>query len=91
MESKYLSVKLVIIDLISYYNTRFLETMENFLMDLSRESLTSTNTSEVETSLNRSFLLSIIYFAFIISFLQLLRYLNLGTELMSLQERLLAQ
>ena len=58
-------------------------------MDLSRESQTSTNTSEVEESFNRSFLLSIRYFAFIISFLQLLHYLNLGTNPMSLQERLL--
>ena len=32
---------------------------------------------------NRSFLLSIRYFAFIISFLQLLHYLNLGTKPLS--------
>ena len=46
-------------------------------MDLSRESQTSTNTSEVEESFNCLFLLSIrhYYFAFIISFLQLLHYL----------------
>ena len=65
-------------------------------MELSRESETSTNTSEVEESVevrntcNRLFLLSIRYFAFIlVSFLQLLHYLNLGTKPMSLQERLL--
>ena len=58
-------------------------------MDLSRESQTSTNTSEVEEPFNRSFLLSIRYFVFRISFLQLLHYLNLGTKPMLLQERLL--
>ena len=49
------------------------------------------NTSEVEESFNCLFLLSIryYYFAFIISFLQLLHYLNLGSKPMSLQERLL--
>ena len=49
----------------------------------------STNTSEVEESFNRSFLLSIRCFAFIISFLQFLHYLNLGTKPMSLQQHLL--
>ena len=64
-------------------------------MELSKESQTSTNTSEVEESVevrktcNRSFLLSIRYIAVIISFLQLLHYLNLGTKPKSLQERLL--
>ena len=64
-------------------------------MELSRESQTATNTSEVEESVevrntcNRSFLLSIRYFAFIISFLQVLHYLNSGTKPMSLQELLL--
>ena len=72
-----------------------LDTMGNLLMDLSRESQMSMNTSEVEESVevretcNRSFLLSIRYFAFIISFLHLLHYLNLGTNPISLQERLL--
>ena len=42
-------------------------------MDLSRESQTSTNTSDIEESFNRSFLLSIRYFAFIISFLSKFR------------------
>ena len=45
-------------------------------MDLSRESQTSTNTSEVEETFNRSFLLSIRYFSFRISSLQLLHYVN---------------
>ena len=60
-------------------------------MDSSRESQTSTNTSEVEESFNCLFLLSIryYYFAFIISFLQLLHYLNLETKPISLQKRLL--
>ena len=51
-------------------------------MDLSRESQTPTNTSKVEESFNCSFLLSIryYYFAFIISFLQLLHYLNFGKK-----------
>ena len=63
-------------------------------MELSRESETSTNTSEVEESVearntcNRSFLLQS-DILIIISFLQLLHYLNLGTKPMSLQERLL--
>ena len=50
-------------------------------MDLSRESQTSTNTSEVEESFNCSFLLSIrYYFAFIISFLQVRNYLNFRNQ-----------
>ena len=58
-------------------------------MDLSWESQTSMNASEIEESFNRSFLLSIRYFAFKILFLILLHYLNLGAKPMSLQERLL--
>ena len=39
----------------SYKNTHFLDAMENLLMDLSRESQTSMNTSEVEESFHRLF------------------------------------
>ena len=57
-----------------YKNSYFIDIMVNVPLDVSRENQRSTNTSEVEESAdvrntsNRSFLFSIGYFAFIISF-----------------------
>ena len=57
-----------------YKNSYFIDIMVNVPLDVSRENQRSTNTLEVEESAdvrntsNRSFLLSIGYFAFLISF-----------------------